>query len=111
MIFFFFQAEDGIRDDLVTGVQTCALPISSLGRTRDHSGARLTTTSECVRSCRSRDCAHFGELVSRPENPGVGGSIPPLPTTSFNHPRTPPDGRPTSFVSELCQLRDPSTAV
>src|SRR5438552_8041068 len=29
--FFFFQAEDGIRDDLVTGVQTCALPI--LGET------------------------------------------------------------------------------
>src|SRR5258708_2445156 len=27
---FFFQAEDGIRDDLVTGVQTCALPISPL---------------------------------------------------------------------------------
>src|SRR5207247_4704715 len=27
--FFFFQAEDGIRDPLVTGVQTCALPISS----------------------------------------------------------------------------------
>src|SRR2546425_7198626 len=24
---FFFQAEDGIRDKLVTGVQTCALPI------------------------------------------------------------------------------------
>src|SRR5687767_15186156 len=28
--FFFFQAEDGIRDKLVTGVQTCALPISQL---------------------------------------------------------------------------------
>src|SRR5947208_11856788 len=27
LFFFFFQAEDGIRDDLVTGVQTCALPI------------------------------------------------------------------------------------
>src|SRR2546425_8127968 len=27
--FFFFQAEDGIRDKLVTGVQTCALPISN----------------------------------------------------------------------------------
>src|SRR5207248_3675814 len=26
--FFFFQAEDGIRDRTVTGVQTCALPIS-----------------------------------------------------------------------------------
>src|SRR5574340_1099406 len=28
--FFFFQADDGIRDLLVTGVQTCALPISSI---------------------------------------------------------------------------------
>src|SRR6185437_16385100 len=28
-IVFFFQAEDGIRDKLVTGVQTCALPISA----------------------------------------------------------------------------------
>src|SRR5438034_11698406 len=27
-VFFFFQAEDGIRDHCVTGVQTCALPIS-----------------------------------------------------------------------------------
>src|SRR6476661_10126541 len=29
--FFFFQAEDGIRDSSVTGVQTCALPISTRG--------------------------------------------------------------------------------
>src|SRR2546425_6809796 len=29
--FFFFQAEDGIRDKLVTGVQTCALPILTMG--------------------------------------------------------------------------------
>src|SRR2546426_9451904 len=29
-MFFFFQAEDGIRDYKVTGVQTCALPISAL---------------------------------------------------------------------------------
>src|SRR3989440_6271804 len=28
---FFFQAEDGIRDLIVTGVQTCALPISLAG--------------------------------------------------------------------------------
>src|SRR5205823_7017003 len=32
--FFFFQAEDGIRDKLVTGVQTCALPI--LGQRAAH---------------------------------------------------------------------------
>src|SRR5699024_12269812 len=31
MGFFFFQAEDGIRDRNVTEVQTCALPISSAG--------------------------------------------------------------------------------
>src|SRR5207245_8698767 len=30
--FFFFQAEDGIRDATVTGVQTCALPISTEAR-------------------------------------------------------------------------------
>src|SRR5256885_11729361 len=29
LLFFFFQAEDGIRDYKVTGVQTCALPISA----------------------------------------------------------------------------------
>src|SRR2546430_6787962 len=29
LFFFFFQAEDGIRDLTVTGVQTCALPISA----------------------------------------------------------------------------------
>src|SRR2546428_7859181 len=36
-VFFFFQAEDGIRDLIVTGVQTCALPIcprSAMIRTR-----------------------------------------------------------------------------
>src|SRR5687767_15569521 len=31
---FFFQAEDGIRAKLVTGVQTCALPISSVPSSR-----------------------------------------------------------------------------
>src|SRR5215208_2247325 len=31
-LFFFFQAEDGIRDGHVTGVQTCALPISADGQ-------------------------------------------------------------------------------
>src|SRR2546427_5522765 len=36
--FFFFQAEDGIRDLTVTGVQTCALPISSASGGRAVSG-------------------------------------------------------------------------
>src|ERR1022692_4996103 len=34
--FFFFQAEDGIRDYKVTGVQTCALPISEIPKTFKH---------------------------------------------------------------------------
>src|SRR5256885_7454181 len=33
--FFFFQAEDGIRDYKVTGVQTCALPICARAALRD----------------------------------------------------------------------------
>src|SRR5207253_4792321 len=36
--FFFFQAEDGIRDGHVTGVQTCALPISRLQGVHSHRG-------------------------------------------------------------------------
>src|SRR5216683_7063473 len=42
-LFFFFQAEDGIRDLIVTGVQTCALPISGdevRARRRRTHGAR-----------------------------------------------------------------------
>src|SRR2546430_9900886 len=35
LFFFFFQAEDGIRDLTVTGVQTCALPISRVGLVRE----------------------------------------------------------------------------
>src|SRR3989337_1976047 len=33
-LLFFFQAEDGIRDATVTGVQTCALPILMIRHTR-----------------------------------------------------------------------------
>src|SRR5205823_7274863 len=38
--FFFFQAEDGIRDKLVTGVQTCALPIFGAGNRRGRTVSR-----------------------------------------------------------------------
>src|SRR5205085_9487587 len=38
--FFFFQAEDGIRDLTVTGVQTCALPISERGSRRSSGRVR-----------------------------------------------------------------------
>src|SRR6266481_8098120 len=38
LVFFFFQAEDGIRDGTVTGVQTCALPIFTLERPLERDG-------------------------------------------------------------------------
>src|SRR6266702_6239401 len=44
--FFFFQAEDGIRDGHVTGVQTCALPISStVASARVFPSARVRRTA------------------------------------------------------------------
>src|SRR5262249_59582166 len=46
--FFFFQAEDGIRDWSVTGVQTCALPISPRrppARSRAHRGRRAAAAA------------------------------------------------------------------
>src|SRR5205823_10380174 len=48
--FFFFQAEDGIRDKLVTGVQTCALPIS--GRFYPSNPAELTAL---IHKCTAAD--------------------------------------------------------
>src|SRR5690349_23001303 len=54
MFFFFFQAEDGIRDLYVTGVQTCALPISCGGprsaRSRPRRGAATPRGAGCDRA-------------------------------------------------------------
>src|SRR2546430_5308268 len=65
--FFFFQAEDGIRDLTVTGVQTCALPISSLakaGRPQPPiSKKRLPSSSSLNPSMRSEE--HTSELQSQ----------------------------------------------
>src|SRR5256885_4743281 len=53
LFFFFFQAEDGIRDYKVTGVQTCALPISPArrdapGRTRPAREDRAADRRRCA---------------------------------------------------------------
>src|SRR6202030_4411544 len=42
-VFFFFQAEDGIRDLTVTGVQTCALPISPVMAATGTNGSAART--------------------------------------------------------------------
>src|SRR5205823_10465442 len=44
LVVFFLRAEDGIRDKLVTGVQTCALPICSSPRTKPRDLQRRIST-------------------------------------------------------------------
>src|SRR5207244_6041148 len=64
VFFFFFQAEDGIRDDLVTGVQTCALPIYC---------CRGALSIDSVRSTQVPH-ARSGSLPAR--RPGLGRDSP-----------------------------------
>src|SRR2546422_11490255 len=47
-LFFFFQAEDGIRDVAVTGVQTCALPISVLREVGTTNRTRLADYERAI---------------------------------------------------------------
>src|SRR5205823_9110232 len=54
LLIFFFQAEDGIRDKLVTGVQTCALPIYRLLLGHRSSWSRGQTLCPCRRLSHSR---------------------------------------------------------
>src|SRR2546426_3727391 len=69
-IFFFFQAEDGIRDYKVTGVQTCALPISNRTISSSHSSRKTVLRFDVVRgshcdfSSAKRSEEHTSELQS-----------------------------------------------
>src|SRR2546421_768191 len=65
LVFFFFQAEDGIRDLIVTGVQTCALPIS-LAVFHDHGyKAPVATLAKMVfeKEGTSMDDAAYGNWM------------------------------------------------
>src|SRR6266481_8503608 len=64
VFFFFFQAEDGIRDGTVTGVQTCALPILGGAEKRSPYQARpKAAISSRVSPSRSEE--HTSELQSQ----------------------------------------------
>src|SRR5690349_23358144 len=81
VFFFFFQAEDGIRDLYVTGVQTCALPICPGARIKERRAGEVRAEaldqrqahplhlariqrSECAPHCH-RSEEHTSELQSR----------------------------------------------
>src|SRR2546429_5985152 len=61
--FFFFQAEDGIRDVAVTGVQTCALPICPVLERLGTLQSRLENPPAPKAAVRSEE--HTSELQSR----------------------------------------------
>src|SRR2546430_1894112 len=67
-VFFFFQAEDGIRDLTVTGVQTCALPISRSPSDRNTSapvrGRGAATVSDVFRSDGERADAERDDVAA-----------------------------------------------
>src|SRR6266511_4847128 len=67
LFFFFFQAEDGIRDFHVTGVQTCALPISPLSPALSVSSRRSIVPPMrcCVPTARSEERRVGKECRSR----------------------------------------------
>src|SRR5256885_3532377 len=66
LIFFFFQAEDGIRDYKVTGVQTCALPILKFCMNWFNHQGGPTTVDPCLlldqSSVHHRIVTHYEEL-------------------------------------------------
>src|SRR5437773_3778711 len=81
LFFFFFQAEDGIRDRDVTGVQTCALPIwPQAWETRrargpssnPFSGNRTVKLAIPPAPCAARDAATLDESTPRSEERRVG---------------------------------------
>src|SRR6476620_12455469 len=89
--FFFFQAEDGIRDIGVTGVQTCALPISLLipsaaAMMAPYSGP--TTIAPTMRICelvRIPTAPISAAIASRPKKLGEYTAPPRMAASTISH--------------------------
>src|SRR2546425_5458091 len=81
---FFFQAEDGIRDKLVTGVQTCALPIWLQARLMSQALRKLTAAI-------SRSGAVLIFINQIREKIGI----------MFGNPETQPGGRALKFYASI----------
>src|SRR5260370_24378139 len=75
-LLFFFQAEDGIRDSSVTGVQTCALPISGGAAPSSMSAPNGAAVSGGLEAwiARSDDTAPL-DTVDRPMGAAVAGRL------------------------------------
>src|SRR5256885_7266099 len=71
---FFFQAEDGIRDYKVTGVQTCALPICELRLTWTYSTQRHNHTT--IEQLATQTMGALRQIIEHCAQPGAGGRTP-----------------------------------
>src|SRR6266853_3015391 len=92
--FFFFQAEDGIRDLTVTGVQTCALPIWGDARGRAFPAAQQRCDEQDT--CRLHRSLLLSSSATPPEARGVApgsGAAPLVPSNLRNQARA-GSGRP-----------------
>src|SRR5205823_9932790 len=99
VIVFFFQAEDGIRDKLVTGVQTCALPICT--RCNDPSRGRWPVRSASVAGARAdRDSGALPAKESSRDQRGLSVS------TSVRSGPGPKIGRASCRESAQVSARD-----
>src|SRR5215813_12226587 len=97
--FFFFQAEDGIRDADVTGVQTCALPILAVDRATFPSDT-LSTHQVQVPGCAAQ--ARWGLL-----DQVLAAGTPPTRTVRFDQPGAAFSARLREFegVDLMCSPR------
>src|SRR5256884_5990594 len=77
--FFFFQAEDGIRDVAVTGVQTCALPISTSWKS-----AASYNSVHLVPGTSGRSTPHL-RAPGRKQNYGAIAGIRVVDSTNIHH--------------------------
>src|SRR5207237_6547306 len=84
MFFFFFQAEDGIRDSSVTGVQTCALPISAQAE-----GSLITRSGQVIGSAligqEFKDDKYFHGRLSATTAADPNDSTKTVPARSEEH--------------------------
>src|SRR5256884_8874148 len=75
--FFFFQAEDGIRDVAVTGVQTCALPILRMLKLGDGSVRVMVQGLERARLAEGTPAEHWLGAGYQPPPNTLGGDARP----------------------------------